>query len=224
MTASCSHGWWSNCVTPVSTIRARIASTPGKRSRSCLRQCSYAPCAAGSVLSDYGIAGFVVPAHVGQHHICGQLCALATRLGIDRRSGDGADRVWPGRRSSRGAGDRYAGLAGYGRLLESRAGHVVAVAACAGIASGLLAAAAYAVVLLMPAQSWVLAAADSYAHFATLPVGLWTLAALIELGERSLPTASLVRSSARRSGAATDIQADRSSHDDARSPVASPTL
>ena len=115
-------------------------------------------------------------------------------------------------------------IAGYGRLLEFEGGHVVAVAGIAGIASGLLAAAAYAVVLLMPAQSWVLAAADSYAHFATLPVGLWTLAALIELGERSLPTALVVRSSARRSGAATDIQADRSSHDDARSPVASPTL
>ncbi len=63
---------------------------------------------------------------------------------------------------------------------------------------GLLAAAAYAVVLLLPVQSWVLAAADSYAHFATLPVGLWTLAALIELAERSLPVASLARPISRR--------------------------
>jgi hypothetical protein len=39
----------------------------------------------------------------------------------------------------------------------------------------------------------VLPAADSYAHYATLPVGLWTLAALIELAERSLPSASLRR-------------------------------
>ena len=85
-------------------------------------------------------------------------------------------------------------IAGYGRLLAYEGGNVVAVAVIAGIASGLLAAAAYAVVLLLPAQSWVLAAADSYAHFATLPVGLCTLAALIELAERSLPTASLVLS------------------------------
>jgi hypothetical protein len=48
-------------------------------------------------------------------------------------------------------------------------------------------------VLLLPAQAWVLPAADSYAHYATLPVGLWTLAALIELAERSLPSASLRR-------------------------------
>jgi hypothetical protein len=98
------------------------------------------------------------------------------------------------------------------------------VAAIAGLASGLLAAAAYAVVLLLPAQSWVLAAADSYAHFATLPVGLWTLAALIELAERSLPTALLFRSTARKIAAATDTTSDRSAHDDARSPVASATM
>jgi hypothetical protein len=115
-------------------------------------------------------------------------------------------------------------FAGYGRLLEFEGGHVVAVAAIAGIASGLLAAAAYAVVLLLPAQSWVLAAADSYAHFVTLPVGLWTLAALIELAERSLPTATLVRSSARKAAAGTGVEGDRTSRDDARSPVASPTL
>ena len=42
-------------------------------------------------------------------------------------------------------------------------------------------------------QTWVLGAADSYAHFATLPIGLWALAAFIELAERSLPVASLVR-------------------------------
>ena len=58
-------------------------------------------------------------------------------------------------------------------------------------------------VLLLPSQSWVLAAADSYAHFATLPVGLWTLAALIELAERSLPTASLRRTVGQASAAHT---------------------
>jgi hypothetical protein len=76
----------------------------------------------------------------------------------------------------------------------------------------------------LPAQSWVLAAADSYAHFATLPVGLCTLAALIELAERSLPTASLVRTAARATLAEPNPDADQSQHDDARSPVASRTL
>jgi hypothetical protein len=115
-------------------------------------------------------------------------------------------------------------MAGYGRLLAFEGGHVVALAAIAGFASGLLAASAYAVVLLLPAQSWVLAAADSYAHFATLPVGLCALAALIELAERSLPTATLFRSSTRRTAAVTDAQSDRSPHDDALSPVASPII
>ncbi|HEX3450213.1 MAG TPA: hypothetical protein VHS97_18305 [Isosphaeraceae bacterium] len=115
-------------------------------------------------------------------------------------------------------------MAGYGRLLAFEGGHVVALAAIAGFASGLLAASAYAVVLLLPAQSWVLAAADSYAHFATLPVGLCALAALIELAERSLPTATLYRSSTRRTAAVTDAQSDRSTHDDALSPVASPII
>jgi hypothetical protein len=84
-------------------------------------------------------------------------------------------------------------LAGYGRMLAAEGGHLVAVLAMAGVASAILVAAVYAVVLLLPAQAWVLPAADSYAHYATLPVGLWTLAALIELAERSLPSASLRR-------------------------------
>ncbi len=84
-------------------------------------------------------------------------------------------------------------IAGYSRLLAAEGGHLVAVVAIAGFGSGLVAAAAYAVVLLLPAQTWVLAAADSYAHFATLPIGLWALAAFIELAERSLPIASLAR-------------------------------
>jgi hypothetical protein len=92
-------------------------------------------------------------------------------------------------------------IAGYGRLLGAEGGHLVAVVAIAGLGSGLVAAAAYAVVLLLPVQTWVLAAADSYAHFATLPIGLWTLAAFIELAERSLPIASLVRPTTRRTPA-----------------------
>jgi len=89
-------------------------------------------------------------------------------------------------------------IAGYRQLLATEAGHLVAALAMAGVAAGLLAGAVYTVVLLLPAQGWVLGAADSYAHYATLPVGLWTLAALIELAERSLPSASLRPSTAQQ--------------------------
>jgi hypothetical protein len=84
-------------------------------------------------------------------------------------------------------------LAGYLRLLSAEGGHLVVVAALAGTAMALASAAVYAVVLLLPSQTWVLGAADSYAHFATLPIGLWTVAAIIELGRRSLPAAELAR-------------------------------
>lgn len=85
-------------------------------------------------------------------------------------------------------------VTGYARMLKADGARVLVVLALAGGASGVLSAAAYAIVLLMPAHSWVLPAADAYAHFATFPIGLWTLAALIELGERSLPLASLADS------------------------------
>lgn len=80
-------------------------------------------------------------------------------------------------------------LRGYGRLLADEGGHLLAALMLAGMACGVLSGVAYAVVLLLPPQSWVLNAADSYAHYATLPIGLWTLAAMIELGRRSLPIA-----------------------------------
>ena len=86
-------------------------------------------------------------------------------------------------------------IVGYGRLLAAEGGHLIAALAMAGVGTGLLSAVAYLIVLLLPAQSWVLNAADSYAHFATLPASVWTLAALIELGQRSLPTATAARSS-----------------------------
>ncbi len=59
-----------------------------------------------------------------------------------------------------------------------------------------MSAAAYVIVLSLPASTWALNAADSYAHYATLPVGLILTAALIELGERSLPLATLAGASA----------------------------
>ena len=79
----------------------------------------------------------------------------------------------------------------YLRLLTAEGGHLVALVALAGLAAGGGAALAYLMVLSLPASPWVLAAADGYAHYATLPVGLFLLAALVELGERTLPRAKL---------------------------------
>jgi hypothetical protein len=103
-------------------------------------------------------------------------------------------------------------LAGYRRLLATGGGSLVAVTLLAATAGCLLVTAVYSIVLLLPSQSWVLFAADSYAHYATLPVGLWTLAALIELGERSLPSARLAKSKARQTSevpAPVDIDPNR---------------
>jgi len=91
------------------------------------------------------------------------------------------------------------------------------------MAAGLLAAAVYAVVLLLPAQGWVLLAADSYAHYVTLPVGLWTLAALIELAERSLPAASLRQSSVQQVPVQASSDVERFSRHDADPAVTAPT-
>jgi hypothetical protein len=82
---------------------------------------------------------------------------------------------------------------GYVRLLAAEGGHLVALLVLASLAAGTGAALAYLLVLALPASTWVLGAADSYAHYATLPVGLVLLAALVELGERALPAATLAR-------------------------------
>jgi hypothetical protein len=81
-------------------------------------------------------------------------------------------------------------LKGYLRMLASEGGHLVVALAAGGLAAGVLSAVAYVVVLSLPSSTWALNAADSYAHYATLPVGLVLTAALIELGERSLPMAT----------------------------------
>lgn len=74
----------------------------------------------------------------------------------------------------------------YGRVLSSQGARVFVVLGLSGLAAGVVSAAAYVVVLALPAAPWVLNAADSYAHYGTLAVGLWVLSALVELGERSL--------------------------------------
>lgn len=83
-------------------------------------------------------------------------------------------------------------LRAYLRMLRGEGGRLALLLALTGATAGALSALAYVIVLSLPAQTWVLAAADGYAHYATLPVGLVFLAALVELGERSLPVASLV--------------------------------
>jgi hypothetical protein len=110
-------------------------------------------------------------------------------------------------------------IAGYGKLLAAEGGHLFAALVMAAMATGVLSAAAYAIVLLLPAQSWVLNAADSYAHFATLPVGLWTLASVVELGQRSLPIAARARPAAETNG---DAGRARSATHDALPPIAAP--
>ncbi len=82
-------------------------------------------------------------------------------------------------------------MQGYWRLTRSQGGRVAAILIVASAACGVASGATYAVMLLLPPRSWVLAAADAYAHFATLPVGLWALATLVDLSERVLPVAEL---------------------------------
>lgn len=81
-------------------------------------------------------------------------------------------------------------LKGYLRLLAAEGGHLVAALAAGGLAAGAVSALAYLLVLSLPYSTWALTAADSYAHYGTLPVGLVLLAAMVELGERSLPMAT----------------------------------
>lgn len=87
-------------------------------------------------------------------------------------------------------------IRGYRRILVAEGGHLLATIGLGGLSAGGLAGLAYAAVLALPRQPWVLQAADAYAHYVTLPVGLAMLAALVELGERSLPMARLAQAPA----------------------------
>ncbi len=75
-------------------------------------------------------------------------------------------------------------------LLRLQGGRLVAWMAVCTAAAGLALGAAYAVLLAMPGQPWLLSAADSYAHYATLAIGLACLAGLVELGGQARPEAS----------------------------------
>jgi hypothetical protein len=97
-------------------------------------------------------------------------------------------------------GSLRSALSGYARVLSNEGARLTLVLAVAGASCGVVSAAAYFIILLLPVEAWVLAAADSYAHYATLPIGLITLAALVELAERSLPTANFANSAADEPG------------------------
>lgn len=71
------------------------------------------------------------------------------------------------------------------RMARAEGGRLVAAMALAGLVCGGFSALSYLLVLALPAQPWVLSAADSYAHYATLPIGLVLLSALVELGGRA---------------------------------------
>jgi hypothetical protein len=86
-------------------------------------------------------------------------------------------------------GSIHGAIRGYTRLLRFEGGHLVSALGLGSLAAGAASAIAYALVLSLPHQPWVLTAADSYAHYATLPMGLITLSAFVELGARSLPFA-----------------------------------
>jgi hypothetical protein len=79
----------------------------------------------------------------------------------------------------------------YFLILRAEGGHLVIALAAGGAAAGVMSAVAYVLVLSLPSSTWALGAADSYAHYGTIPVGLVLAAALIELGERSLPLATM---------------------------------
>lgn len=88
-------------------------------------------------------------------------------------------------------GSSRACLSAYRNLQRAEGGRIVAILALMGLTACVPVGLAYLLVLSLPRQPWVLAAADSYAHYATLPIGLICLSALVELGLRALPRAAV---------------------------------
>jgi hypothetical protein len=71
--------------------------------------------------------------------------------------------------------------------LRSEGGRLLAIVATCSAGIFGLASTAYLALLSLPAQPWLLLAADSYSHYLCLPVGLLLASALVELADRSLP-------------------------------------
>ncbi len=177
--------------------------------------------AAGPLCGHVRLAGPGPPAHFDLLNRVGRLHPVAARLGTDQPPGRALVIVGLVGVVAWTRGRIGEAVAGYWRLLAADGAHLVFVLAMAAVAATALSATAYAIVLLLPVQNWVLGAADAYAHFATLPVGLWTLAALIELAGRSLPTATLAPPAARRAQSNGEPERE-AAHQEALPPVAAP--
>ncbi len=77
------------------------------------------------------------------------------------------------------------------RLMSQSAARLVAFLALGWVVAGFLTSISYVLILSLPPQAWVLAAADGYGHYITLVTGLWIASGLVELGEQALPVADL---------------------------------
>lgn len=67
------------------------------------------------------------------------------------------------------------------KLFRAQGGRLVAVILGCSVASAALSTLVYTILLQLPPQPWLLAAADSYAHYASLLVGLLLVVTLVEL-------------------------------------------
>jgi hypothetical protein len=90
-----------------------------------------------------------------------------------------------------GGGSMRGTLRAWVRLMRAEGGHLAGAVALGSATVGVAVGLVYAVVLSLPRQGWVLLAADGYAHYLSLGAGLILLSALVELGARSLPRATL---------------------------------
>ena len=76
------------------------------------------------------------------------------------------------------------------KMLRAEGGRLAALVAFGVGCCGLAAALSYLILFQFPAQTWLLAAADSYSHYLTLPFGLLLLASLVEIAARVSPEPS----------------------------------
>jgi hypothetical protein len=72
------------------------------------------------------------------------------------------------------------------RVLRSGGARIFVLSTSLLVALAGLSSLAYLALLSLPAQPWVLAAADSYAHYLTLPLGLLLAASIVEIGDSTL--------------------------------------
>lgn len=81
--------------------------------------------------------------------------------------------------------DRGGALYVWRQSLKYQGGRMLATLIVAMLSVGACVALTYLTVLSLPAQPWVLAAADSYAHYVSLPLGVLLIAAFVELAHQA---------------------------------------